>query len=100
MLGENLKALRSRRGVTQKMLAESIDVTPAHISAMKNGVKIPSAAQVAVFAEVLGCTTDAIILGTGLELAQEKELIEKFRAASPEKRKAERAALENRGVGA
>jgi len=34
MLGENLKALRSRQGVTQKMLAESIDVTPAHISAM------------------------------------------------------------------
>ncbi len=100
MLGENLKALRSRRGVTQKMLAESIDVTPAHISAMENGVKIPSAAQGAVFAEVLDCTTDAIIVGTGLELAQEKELIEKFRAATPEEREAARAALENRGVGA
>lgn len=100
MLGENLKALRERGGVTQKTLAESIDVKPAYISDMENGVRMPSAAQVAVFAEVLGCTTDAIILGTGLELAQEKELIEKFRAASPEERKAARAALENREVGA
>ncbi|WP_312281870.1 hypothetical protein [Oscillibacter sp.] len=43
------------------------------------------------------CTTDTIILGTGLELAQEKELVEKFCAASPEEREATRAALENEG---
>lgn len=34
--------------------------------------------------EALGCTEGAIILGTGLESVQEKELIEKFRAALPE----------------
>jgi transcriptional regulator with XRE-family HTH domain len=95
MVGQNLRVLRERKGITQKTLAEAIDVKVAYISAMENGVRRPSVEQVAVFAKVLGCTTDEIILGTGLalELKQEREFFEKYRAATPEKREAARASL-------
>lgn len=63
MVGKNLKELREERGVTQQQLADAIDVKVPYISAMERGVRRPSVEQVAVFAEVLGCTTDDIILG-------------------------------------
>lgn len=63
MVGKNLKALREERGVTQQQLADAIDVKPQYISAVERDVRRLSAEQVAVFAELLGCSTDDIILG-------------------------------------
>lgn len=63
MVGKNLKALREERGVTQQQLADAIDVRVPYISAIERGVRRASVEQVAVFAELLGCTTDDIILG-------------------------------------
>lgn len=63
MVGKNLKALREEGGVTQQQLADAIDVKPQYISAVERDVRRLSAEQVAVFAELLGCSTDDIILG-------------------------------------
>jgi transcriptional regulator with XRE-family HTH domain len=35
--GQALRGLRSRRGITQKALAEAIGVTPAYLSALEHG---------------------------------------------------------------
>ena len=63
MVGKNLKALREERGVTQQQLADAIDVRVPYISASERGVRRASVEQGAVFAELLNCSTDDIILG-------------------------------------
>lgn len=67
MVGKNIKAIREERGMTQQQLADAIDVRVPYISAMERGVRRPSVEQVAVFAEMLACTTDDIILGKDRE---------------------------------
>ena len=49
--------------MTQQQLADAIDVKPQYISAVERDVRRLSAEQVAVFAELLNCSTDDIILG-------------------------------------
>ena len=69
MVGKHIKELREERGVTQQQLADAIYTKPQFISAIERELRSPSVEQVAVFAEVLGCSTDDIILGKDRESA-------------------------------
>ena len=61
-----LKKLRERAGLTQRQLADALDVTVTTISSWERGVKKPSLsfAQVQNVIETLGCTLEELVEAT------------------------------------
>lgn len=57
-----IKDIRLAKGITQKTLAEKLDVTPNAISQWENGKRNPSLEIVRRLAEILQCTTDDILI--------------------------------------
>ena len=56
-----IRDIRLAKGITQKTLAEKLDVTPNAISQWENGTRNPSLEIVRRLAEILQCTTDDIL---------------------------------------
>lgn len=61
MNGKRLKALREERGLTQKELAEKLDLTPKAISFYELGLREPSGDALIHMARILGTTTDYLL---------------------------------------
>lgn len=59
--GRRLRALRSRRGLSQSELAKSIGVTPSTISQIESGSCYPSVQALLKIAEVIGPGTGALL---------------------------------------
>jgi len=62
-LGQRLKHRREALKITQRQLAESLDVTPQHISAIEQDKRIPSLPFLTKLAEELGITIDHLVAG-------------------------------------
>lgn len=62
-LGQRIKMKRHDRGLTQEELANRLDVTPQHISAIELDKRLPSLSFLARLAERLDVTTDYLITG-------------------------------------
>lgn len=62
-LGQRLKYRREALKITQRQLAESLDVTPQHISAIEQDKRIPSLPFLTKLAEELGITIDHLVAG-------------------------------------
>ena len=62
-LGQRLKHRRESLKVTQRQLAESLEVTPQHISAIEQDKWSPSLAILPKLAESLGVSTDYLLSG-------------------------------------
>ena len=62
-LGQRLKQRRESLKVTQRQLAESLEVTPQHISAIEQDKRIPSLSFLTKLAEELGVTIDYLVAG-------------------------------------
>ena len=62
-LGQRIKEKRQTLKITQQELAQSLGITPQHISAIEQGKWAPSLAIVAKLAEELGVTTDYLLSG-------------------------------------
>lgn len=60
-LGENLKKARKEAGVTQKELAEHLQVYPKDISRWENGERTPSAITLGKICRVLKASADKIL---------------------------------------
>ena len=61
--GERLKAIRERAGLTQSQLAERMDVSVNHISALERNVSEPGAVMLRKLSIALGVTTDYLLFG-------------------------------------
>jgi transcriptional regulator with XRE-family HTH domain len=59
-LGEALRQLRSKRGLTQEDLAQRADVTVAHLSAIERGHANPTWGTVSNIADALGSSMGEI----------------------------------------
>lgn len=60
------KELRNRRvaaGLTQTQFAEKIGVKQATVSLYELGKTVPGVEKLPIIADVLGCTTDALLRG-------------------------------------
>jgi len=53
ILGKNIKLLRSRKGLTQAVLAEKADISIIFLSSIERGTKYPKADTLARIAKVL-----------------------------------------------
>lgn len=62
-LGQRLKQRREALKITQRQLAENLEVTPQHISAIEQDKRIPSLAFLTKLAEELGITIDYLVAG-------------------------------------
>lgn len=60
-LGENIKKARKTAGVTQKELAERLQVYPKDISRWENGNRTPSAIALARICRELNASADEIL---------------------------------------
>lgn len=60
-LGENIKKARKTAGVTQKELAERLQVYPKDISRWENGERTPSAITLARICRELNASADEIL---------------------------------------
>lgn len=62
-LAQRLKQRRESLKITQRQLAESLEVTPQHISAIEQDKRIPSLSFLTKLAEELGVTIDYLVAG-------------------------------------
>lgn len=60
-LGENLKKARKAAGVTQKELAEQLDVYQKDISRWETGERVPNAIALAEICRILKASADDIL---------------------------------------
>lgn len=72
MLSQNIKNLRSEKGMTQKELAECLHVTPQAVSRWETGEVEPSVSTIGEIAVIFGVTTDEIISGKKAEPKSEE----------------------------
>lgn len=62
-IGGRIRKRRQELGWTQSRLAESLGVTPQHISVVEQDKRAPSLSSLARLAEQLGVTIDFIVTG-------------------------------------
>lgn len=64
-LGENIRALRRAKGLTQAALAEKLYLTPQNISKWENGQSMPDVSNLCLLADALGVTADCLLGAAG-----------------------------------
>jgi len=98
MLKENIKTLRTAKGLSQEELAEKLNVVRQTISKWEKGLSVPDAEQLIQMAEcfevsvgeLLGCEIDAAERANAEEIA---ERLEKIKADLAKKNRKSRRAL-------
>jgi len=59
--GEKLRLLRQKKGLSQTILGEMLNVQHSHVGRLERGEKTPNVAMVLKLAEIFGVTTDLLI---------------------------------------
>ena len=62
-LGQRIRKRRQILKLTQQQLAEALDLTPQHVSAVEQNKRTPSLTSLAKLAEELGVTVDYLVIG-------------------------------------
>jgi transcriptional regulator with XRE-family HTH domain len=80
IIGQRIKECRNAAGLSQKGLADLIDVTPSAVNQYEKGEKVPSTETLLKLAKTLGATTD-YLLGASKEkdILIDKEVSMAFR---------------------
>ncbi|MBS5658555.1 MAG: helix-turn-helix transcriptional regulator [Oscillibacter sp.] len=66
---KTIRALREKKGLSAKKLADLMEVTPQAVGKWERGEANPSAMQLPVLADLLGCTIDALFGRDGQDSA-------------------------------
>ena len=74
ILGKNIKFLRSRKGLTQAVLAEKAEISIIFLSSIERGTKYPQADILARIAKILGVEVFELFKGD-LVPSDSKELV-------------------------
>ena len=56
-----LRALRAKKGLTQKAVADELGISQSNFSKMENGLLEPSAIQWMIFCQLMGISTEMIL---------------------------------------
>lgn len=79
-IGNNIRALRLRRGMTQQALAAELEVTSSAVGNYERGVSFPKEDVLERMFAALGCTPNELFGAEELLNDEEFELLEKYRA--------------------
>jgi transcriptional regulator with XRE-family HTH domain len=61
LFGERLRELRSKRDITQVMLADATGIPQNHISSIERGMKLPNLLTMIRLASALDCKLSALV---------------------------------------
>ena len=61
LLGDRIRIAREKKGITQEMLAERVNISPSHISVIERGVKTARIDTVARIANELDVSADYLL---------------------------------------
>ena len=61
LIGRRIKAAREAAHLTQEQLADAVNCTVQHISAIERGIKTPSLEMFIMIANVIGVSTDYLL---------------------------------------
>lgn len=87
LVGENVKKMRLKLGISQNKLAKSAGISQAALSGIESSVKNLSSVTVELLASALGCTTAELMGETDADetfSAAERELIAIYRSLNPQ----------------
>lgn len=88
-IGSRIKHLRKARGLTASKLAEKVNITREHLSAVENNIKPVSLATLEKICEALGVTLHEFFCDGNSELSPEyREILQNLKILSPEQLKA------------
>ncbi len=62
-MGENVRRLRTVKGLTQEQLAQAIGISQTMIMRIENGSKLPGIATVIAIADFFQCSLDMLVRG-------------------------------------
>jgi transcriptional regulator with XRE-family HTH domain len=60
-VGQNLKKIRTEKGISQGDICRALDMDRAYISALENGKRNPTVATLEKIAKVLGISVDQLL---------------------------------------
>lgn len=83
LIGENVKKMRLKLGISQNKLAKSAGISQAALSGIESNVKNPSSVTVELLANALGCTTAELLGEADADesyTAAERDLIAAYRS--------------------
>jgi len=76
-IGKRVRNIRESKGITQKELANKMDVTKSYVSKIESGDQIPKLARLELIAIGLDVTLEELIFNTSVD-SKWKEVIELF----------------------
>ena len=92
LTGKRIRALREKKGITQKELADLLGVTDAAVSKWEHGKNFPDITLLERLSEVLECKVSELL---GLETGSEEEIVRSFTdLAAEERRRLRRGIIE------
>jgi transcriptional regulator with XRE-family HTH domain len=93
-LGEKIRVVRQKKGLSQIELAENAGIYQKNISRYENDTTDPSASALKKIADALGVTTDYLLSNSDEEVKiNDKELLEKFEVIQNMSGKTKEAAI-------
>lgn len=78
-IGTRIKDERKKRNMTQKELADKVDISPAAINQFEKGVKKPSSEVLTKIAKALDISTDYLLTERGDQIFVDEEVKTAFR---------------------
>ncbi len=84
LTGKRIRALREKKGITQRELADLLGVTDAAVSKWEHGKNFPDITLLERLSEVLECTVSELL---GLEAGSEEEIVRSFTDLAAEERR-------------
>ena len=84
LTGKRIRALREKKGITQRELADLLGVTDAAVSKWEHGKNFPDITLLERLSEVLGCKVSELL---GLEAGSEEEIVRSFTDLAAEERR-------------
>ena len=64
MTGDNIKAIREKNGITQKQLADMLNISASTVGMYEQNRRTPDARMLSLIAQKLGVTADALVSGS------------------------------------
>ena len=95
-MGDRIKEIRKKQGLTQEQLAEKVDITLEYISQIERGLKIPSMQVFIKLVEVLDVSADYLLRDavSTRNLYGDKQIGRKLEKLTPKQRVALEALMD------
>lgn len=83
-MGRRIKLRRKELGITQEKLAESLGISPNHLSGIETGVQNPSIGFFVDLCEILKVTPDYLLLGSMHANSVSADITDNLRLCQPQ----------------